>query len=374
MRRLVALVALVLAACSSSPSGSTASVSPSAIRSPSAGAPPTATPGATPTSPADLPVTPVDFSCRLPVVWSTTDTSGITLHGASIAFPSAQLAEDPAGTMHSRLVEGDYATTAMPILHGDGVVPFYDRVFSRWVPARASQALPDGSGYAYVTWNAQSGIFTAHVVDMATASSRDFSLPGGFLPYVADYDASGVYLVGGSGLGGPGDGVWLLNPKTGAVNEIGHIHQVWAVRGGYAWVARLDPRDTTVYPPSELPPANSLVRINLATGAETVWFYRPGVYPWLLGLASNDKAVLLLGLGPNASEVRLANSAGSSGELVYAGNTSGLDYVQGDGSRLWFGNARGIYLYRPTRGFQKVFAYAADPSTSNRIEPAGLCI
>ena len=298
----------------------------------------------------------------------------MTLQGASIAFPTAQLAEDPSGTMHYRSVEADFATTATPILHGDGVVPFYDRAFSRWVPARASQALPDGSGYAYVTWNAQTGIFTAHVVDVATASSSAFSLPTGFRPYVADYEAFGVYLVGGSALGGPGDGVWLLDPKTGGVTEIGHIHQVWAVRDGYAWVARLDPRDTTVYPPSEVAPANSLVRINLATGAETVWFYRPGVYPGLLGLASTDGAVLLLGLGPNTSEVHLVNSAGSSGELVYAGKTSELDYVQGDGTRLWFGNARGIYLYRPARGFQKVFAYAADPSTSNRIEPAGFCI
>src|SRR5260370_21668756 len=141
MRRLVVLVAIVLAACSSS--GSTASVSPGAIRSSSI----SAAPGATPTSPADLPVTPVDFSCRLPVVWSTTDTSGMTLQGASIAFPTAQLAEDPARTMHYRLVEGDYATTATPILHGDGVVPLYDRAFSPWVPARASPSLPHGIGY-----------------------------------------------------------------------------------------------------------------------------------------------------------------------------------------------------------------------------------
>src|SRR5260370_18909644 len=189
MRRLVVLVAIVLAACSSS--GSTASVSPGAIRSSSI----SAAPGATPTSPADLPVTPVDFSCRLPVVSSTTDTSGMTLQGASIAFPTAQLAEDPARTIDYCSGEADFATTATPLLHGDGVVPFYDRAFSRWVPARASQALPDGSGYAYGTWNAQTGIFTAHVVDVATASSSASSLPTGFRTYVSDSEASGVYLV-----------------------------------------------------------------------------------------------------------------------------------------------------------------------------------
>jgi hypothetical protein len=59
---------------------------------------------------------------------------------------------------------------------------------------------------------------------------------------------------------------------------------------------------------------------------------------------------------------------------VFSGNTSGLDYLQGDRDRLWFGNARGIYLYTSAGGFQKVFAYNADPATSDRIEPAGFCI
>jgi len=56
------------------------------------------------------------------------------------------------------------------------------------------------------------------------------------------------------------------------------------------------------------------------------------------------------------------------------GNTSGLDYLQVDRDRLWFGTASGIYLYRPGAGLQRVFAYDADPATSDRIEPAGFCV
>jgi hypothetical protein len=276
--------------------------------------------------------------------------------------------------MHSRTAEGDFATTATPVLHGNGFVPFYDRARARWVPALARQALADGSAYAYVTWNAQTAVFTAHVVNVASGSSQSFKLSSPSDPEIADYGAAGVYIVSASGLGGPGEGVWLLNPRTGAIKQLGQIHRVWAARDGYVWVARFDPRDKTNWPPSELAPANSLVRIDLATGAETVWFYRAGAYPWLLGLDSNDRPVVLLGGSPTGNEIRLIDHPGSSGALVFSGNTSGLDYLQGDRDRLWFGNARGIYLYTSAGGFQKVFAYNADPATSDRIEPAGFCI
>jgi hypothetical protein len=334
--------------------------------------PPTMSPSSEPSAFPDLPVSKVDLSCRLPVVTSPVEGSaGVTLHGGFISFPAAQLAEDAAGTMHSRHVEADFATTATPVLYGDGVVPFYDKAQSRWVPARARQALADGSAYAYTTYNSQTGLFTAFMVDVASGNSRSFKVPSIWSPEVADFGAAGVYLVSSSALGGPGEGVWLLDPRTGAIKQLGQIHRVWAVRDGYAWVARFDSRDKTVWPPSELAPANSLVRIDLATGAETIWFYRAGSYPWLIDLDSFDRPVVLLG-GNNGNEVLLLDHPGSLGQLVYSGNIP-LDYLQGDGDRLWFGGSRGIYLYTPDLGFRKVFAYGADPATSNRIEPAGFC-
>jgi hypothetical protein len=370
MKRLLAIVGLVVFACG--PSHGATSMNPS----PSSATPVRAvssSPSIVPIALADLPVSKVDFTCRLPVVTSPAgSTPFITLHGGFITFPAAQLAQDAAGTMNYRNVNGDFATTANPALYGDGIVPFYDRAQSRWVPARARQALADGSAYAYTTYNSQTGLFTGFAVDVESGTSRSFKVPAAtWDPYVADFGPAGVYIASASALGGPGGGVWLVDPVTGAIKQLRDLANVWMVRDGYAWVARFDSRDKTVWPPSELAPANSLVRVDLATGAESIWFYRAGVYPWLIDLDSAGRPVILLG-GSQGNQVLLVDHPGSQGQLVYAGAVQ-LDYLQGDGERLWFGGSRGVYLYRPAQGFQKVFAYSADPATSDRIEPAGFC-
>jgi hypothetical protein len=89
-----------------------------------------------------------------------------------------------------------------------------------WVPARARQALADGSAYAYTTYNSQTSLFTAFVVDVASGNSRSFKVPAApWDPYVADFGPAGVYIASGSALGGPGGGVWLLDPVTGTINS-----------------------------------------------------------------------------------------------------------------------------------------------------------
>ena len=327
-----------------------------------------------------MPVTAVDFSCRLPVVTSTfvfpgpdvpPGGAGVTLQGGFIIFPAAQFAEDVTGKMHDGYPGPSYATTATPVLYGNGGVPFYDRPESRWVPTPARQALPDGSAYAYTTDEYSTDGFTAHVVNVASGNSRSFKVPPMNRPLVADYGAAGVYFVAGSAIGGPGEGVWLLDPLTGSTKLLRQVHSVWEVRDGYAWVARFDTRDKTVWGPGEGTPANSLVRVDLATGAETVWYYRAGTYPWFIGLDSLGRPVVQAS-GNGLNDLLLLDHPGSSGQLVTSSNP-GLDYVQGDGDRIWFGGAYGIYLYRPDRGFQKVFAYNGKPGSGNYVEPAGFC-
>jgi hypothetical protein len=188
---------------------------------------------------------------------------------------------------------------------------------------------------------------------------------------VADYGAAGVYIVDASGIGGPSEGVLLLDPVTGSTKLLRQVHRVWEVRDGYAWVARFDTRDKTVWPPGEGTPANSLIRINLATGAETVWFYRAGTSPALVGLDSLGRPVIQAS-GNGLNDLLLVDNPGSPGQLVTSANP-GVDYMQGDGDRLWFGGAYGIYLFRPNRGFQKVFAYDGKPGSGNYAEPAGFC-
>ncbi len=366
MKRWFVAMSLLLAACNQSSAAAHVSPSASAASTDGAGSTPIAT-----TSPTQLPT--VNFSCRLPVVTSIPGSTGINFQGGFIQFPAARLTDDPGGTMlaHSNDVE----TAAAPVLAGDGVDPFYDRAQSRWVPTQAGQSLADGSQYAHVTFDSTTGIFTVHVTTVATGSSRSFRVTVSELtfPQVADFGPAGVYMYNQSGLGGPGEGLWLLDPQTGAMRQVRAIPRLWMVRNGYAWVARLDPRDKTVWTGSELAPANSLVRIDLATGSEIEWYYQAGHYPWLQGLDSSGRPLVTLGAS-DGNEIRLIDQPGSSGRVVYRGNIPGLGYVQGDRDRLWFGTYDGIYLYTPSQGFARVFAWPGDSSNSKRIEPAGLCI
>jgi len=362
-----ALSVLILVACGGPPhgvsrsnSGATPSASPSAY---------TPEPSSSPTLAGDLPVTPVDFSCRLPVVTSNPEMPP-ALQGGFITFPAGQLADDPNGKM---VVRGNgFATTQAPVLSGDGG-GFYDRAAQRWVPVSPAATAADGSAYAYVTYDGSS---VAHIVDVTSGKVRSFQLPPLDRPAVVDFGTRGVYLYSPSAIGGPGEGVWLLNPTTGSVTQVAAVHRVWAVRDGKAWVARFDPRDTTKWGPREIPPANSLAQVDLATGAETQWFYRAGAYPWMAGLASG-RPLITIGSASGRSEVRLIDQPGSDGKLIYSGSLvfdGFFQHYQGDGDRIWLGGEGGIYLFRPDRGLQRVFPYDAKSGSGRDIHPGGLCV
>jgi hypothetical protein len=314
----------------------------------------------------------VDFSCRLPVVTSVSGADGESFQGGFLTLPDAKRADDPTGGIQYQSSASNFATTTAPVLHGSGGYPFYDRAQSRWVPTPAQQSLADGSAYAYATTIPQTNVSTAYIVTVGTGSVRAFNLPRPQFPQVVDFGPAGVYMTSGSALGGPGNGVWLLDPRTGTVKLLRDLPSVWAVRDGYAWVGRFDLRDKTVWPQSELAPLNSVVKINLATGAETIWFYQAGTYPWFLGLDSRSRPIVIVNLyGTN--QMRLIDQPGSSGQLIQSGNGEIL-YPQADGERMWFGGDKGIYLYRPQQGFQKVFAFDAGPANGSRMLPAGVCL
>jgi len=362
MQRRLAILAFLLVACGQP---RPADMSSSLSRSPSPAAAST-----TPNTVADMPVTAVDFSCRLPVVRYVPVGDSVTYQGEFIAFPAGQLTEGAAGRMQSQDVkQEDVATVAAPVLHGNGGFPFYDRARSRWVPAPSRQTLADGSAYAYVAANLQAKANRVKVVNVASGEVRAFDLSSSERLQVADYRGVLVYLLAHSALGDPGEGVWLLDSGTAAVTQQ-RIHQVWMVRDGNAWVARFDSRDKTVWPPSELAPANSLVRIDLTTGSETVWFYRAGTYPWLLGLDSHGRPLLSVQSATGGRELRLIDTPGASGLLIYSGD-AWLGEPHGDGDRIWFRGKLGIYSYRPDRGLQRVFAF---DSTPFYLEPAGFCL
>ena len=333
----------------------------------------------TPTSPpvvaGDLPLTTVDFSCRLPVTRYSGGGDDTFYSIGFIAFPTATFSPDPNDGIHSRHAQQDYATDAAPTLSGtaQGGPPTYDLAQHRWVPVSSAQLTADGGWYAYSHGLPNSTQIQVNVVNVATATEKVFDVSQPERAQVVDFGPAGVYLLLPSALGGAGEGVWLLNPASGAVQRLRVEQQVMAVRDGYAWVGRIDPRNPPPQPP-EGTVANSIVRVDLQSGAEIAWYYRPGASIYLRGFDSKGKPVIgVVGQGSyDAGEIRLVEQPGTQGVLVYSGRLPFRD-PQGDGDRLWFSGATGIYLYTLARGLRKVFAFSADANRADRFEPAGFC-
>lgn len=349
MRRAVVVVGFLLAACS--PSAGPAVGASTAARQ-SAMPPATASAGEI-VAVSQLPLTTVDFTCRLAVARAT--SSG-DLTGGFIAFPAASFTADPNGLVH-RTASGTYANDASVALYGvTGMT--YDLAAHRWVPTDPKLMRPDGRFYAYATGD------YVHVVNVADATEKDFrvSVPGVDTSSVAvaEFDSAGVYLLANRTDQYP-SGVWVMNQTTGDVRALAQVSGAMAVRGGYVWIGAVDPRDPS---PPRLSSGNltydSIVRVDLATGNRTPWFYRPGESVSLLGLDGHGQPVV--GLASNSrmdfnsvTEVRLVPRPGEQGALIFSGGW-GLQGPQADGDRLWFGGGTGIYLYTAQHGLQNVFA------------------
>jgi hypothetical protein len=217
-----------------------------------------------------------------------------------------------------------------------------------------------------------------HVVNVAQATEKTFDValdPNqdamGFT--VGDFDATGVYLAADQIEQLPA-GVWLMNPDTGSIRRVAQVQTAYAIHGGYAWLASIDPRDSS---PPQLrrsgTASDSIVRVNLSSGERTTWFFRPGMQVRLIGFdsvgspianvsdpTSNDLSETWLTGGPSGQEV-----------LVHAGSLD-LEQPQGDGDRIWFGSYWGIYLFTAAHGLQKVAAFT-DLKYAETVLPAGFC-
>jgi hypothetical protein len=370
MRRLGPLACL-LAACSPAAQPAAAiTPTPRLAESPTAVA--SASPTPSPSPLADLPLATVGFSCRLPVVTDELGGATRTLQGGFLAFPRAEFAID-LNARFQQDSEGTLTGETGPVLHGQGDV-FYDAGGPRWVPVAAQQSRPDGFEYAYTTIDRATNATIVHVVDVASGEARQFRINSTEVMSVADYGAAGIYLIRPSALGGAGEGVWLMNPNTGALKQLRAVHGVWAVRNGIAWAAAFDARDKTKWEMPELIPANSIVRIDLATGAKQTWFYRAGTYPWWVGFGPNGWPVIETQDTGDGHAYRLLDHSTEAGRVVYAGALK-FWHVQGDGARLWLGGEHGIYLYTRDAGLKKVFAFAGSPDgVTHVIAPTGFCL
>ena len=380
---IAALAGLAIAACSQPPA---AAVSPSASPAPSG----QSVPGgqASPSPVTDLPLSAASFSCRLPVVAYAAGGDSASYRGGFITFPQAGYQSDPAGAITNEDLAGGFVTAAAPVLHGTLQTgsPFYDLARKRWVPAGAGQSSPDGSSYAYGVLNGSNpgAPFAIHVVSVATGVDRVFNIPttpdfgGAIGASVGDFDGASVYFSSRQQMGPP-LGVWGLDLASGAVHELSKELSVAAIGAGYVWLNRIDSRD----PEGPLtgrsgPRSNSVVRVDLASGQETVWYFAAGHQVFLQGVDRLGAPIISDAPPPGFTHqaIRLVSKPESSGIAIYDGGgglwlTSPQSDIQG---RLWLGSDRGIYVWTPAVGLQKVYSYDSYPmSEAHSILPSGLC-
>jgi hypothetical protein len=389
MRLLAAMVAgLAIAGCTQTP---TAAVSPIASVPPTASASSgTATPApqASPSPVIDLPLSKVSFACKLPVTMYASGGDYASYSGGFITFPEAGFQADPAGRIDSEYLAQDFATKSVPVLHGttQAGAPFYDLSMKRWVPAGPGQSTPDGSAYAYSVVSSGSSPnppLVIHVITVATGADRTFTVQrtpdfdGAMGLVVDDFDGAGV-LFSSQATMGPPLGVWRLDIGSGTVRQISKELGVAGVGAGYLWLNRIDPRDPEGPATGHSGPrSNSVVRVDLSSGQETVWYFVAGHQVFFYGTDRLGAPIITDAPPPNFdhSALHLVSKPESSGITIYDGAGGiWLWAPQSDISgRLWLGSDRGIYLWTPAVGLQKVFSINRDPAFDHAVLPSGLC-
>jgi hypothetical protein len=375
MSRTVFSVVCVALLVACQPAAQQSSATTAGAVSPSPQSSPQRTLKATSTPSAPVPSPMVSLNCRLPVV--ALDQTTYSFSGGFVTFPRGALQEDPASFIMS-IGDGELGTQAKPVLraYSDSGPPFYDLAVKRWVPVGAAQASADGSTYAFISPPFGGSQSPVSVVTIATGTARVFDV--GTQPWtptdwfkVGDFDGRYVYLLPPRS-GQLPQGVWRLDTASGSVVQLSQQASIFMVRFPWAWVGRVNPHDPS--PPTQSQGGalfDSLVQVNLTTGAETTWIYRPGESVALMGLDGAGDPVVSVSHRPDfnvsTSMVMLLGNPGDSGIQISSGAVP-LSMMQADVGRIWFGSAQGIYLWTPVRGLQVAFPYGQP------IMPAGHCV
>lgn len=345
-----------------------------------------ALPSPTPSPVADLPVSQVNFSCRLPVVVTVAGQSGQFVDhwsGGFIKFPAATYLPDPAGVLMP-VGDGDIATQTAPRLTGHaGGAPFYDLAQKRWLPVGPGLTSPDGSSYAYVAPDLPATDYLVQIFTVATGAHRWWKI--GLPPsgtgvgwQAGDYDGRFVYIVAQQVDQFP-EGVWRFDLNTGALQQqlstsSGHV---LLVQNGVAWLGLVNPADPAPPNSGKGEAFDTIASIDLATGSQTTWIYRPTEMVIFWGLDSSAHPVVMVRPEPDPGgdlPVVLVDAPGSNGVAIPAFFVFQRE-MEADVGRLWFGGPHGIYYWTPATGFLKVYDWGPNSAGSQEtIVPAGHCV
>jgi hypothetical protein len=211
----------------------------------------------------------------------------------------------------------------------------YDRLLDRWLPVYSNQVSLDGVSYAYFTAPAA----VLRVVEVASGTPRvAFSGDPTLIWKVVAFRPEGIYVSHSNGPAGGDtdpDRLWRVTSST-TLALISDRRSVggWRIFGGYAWGVETDDPMRLAQPGTE----ERLLRIDLKTGAASVWFRRTGTLIGALGGLPNGNTVVLVG-----DPLALWMVAAPQDERQIASIGASADSAN-DSHGVWLLNASGIWL------------------------------
>jgi hypothetical protein len=267
---------------------------------------------------------------------SQTPTAGF------ITLPAGSFAPDPAGNIKSK---------------ASGLA--YDRVFAKWLPVDWRLVSDDGTRYTYATYSGDPttpGSYSAlHVVNVATGVDRIVTQTGQYV--INDFVGSGIYLspwVGGHDGPGPQIGS-VMDPSTGSVRALsgGQKYGYW-IGSGAGWRTDYNTADPTVHQGMTGP--NRIIRVDLASGSETTWFYQQGAdWVQVLGFDQQGHPIVSSGVASgNSQEVTIWLITDPTHHSVMYSGSLMMGWAMADSHGVWLSDGGAMYLYTAASGLKIV--------------------
>lgn len=342
---------------------------------------------------------PAALQGDLPVFeYGLNDAAGIPQQvGGFLHFPGGLFRRDPSAGMVLDYT-GDrtfhlWRTTVQPYLLGlsDGGwgETSYDPVVGRWLPVARKQLSDDGLRYAYrellsgdpnALGDQPPADVRLHVVDIRSGLDRVVSDNGNLLYNIVGFAQQDIFLAGCDGFGcwGPLSRVEITTGKLTRVSDrVGR----WVISGRVAWVAQCSSANGPIGCLGPSPGPSQVVRIDLASGNEEVWYRESGSESGIDLIGVDDAGVPLVKSTSVGESVLIRVRAPGQAERLFSvpadkfNSGSGFEapivadrlgtwvYVNDQGSGLGQapGISQGMYLDAKATGVRKVSDFAGVP-------------
>lgn len=287
----------------------------------------------------------VGFSCRLPVAGAVGGAGGF------VHFPAAKFSDDPRSQV-------TYSG-------------------SRWLSSGEVPS-PDGSAYAVAQFSQPGGVPFSTIIVAGPAGRRTAWVGAGYANLVS-YTASSIYFMRVEAAPGALPALWSVDPSGSSPASKVSVQaspgapawQDWRwVNGGAAWGLSAA---TPGVP-------QTLTRLDLATGAVSVWLRQPGASVSVLGFDAHGHPVVEIATGgaaPALAEVALLTAPERGTRIYERGHGPRMPVplnAVADRHGLWMGGADGsIWLYTASKGLQKVAEIPSTSSAAAFVRVAGPC-